>query len=626
MDKRSILFIVLMTACLFFVNRWFSPSVEEKKETPQEVVQVTQEAPALPEASELPKETKEQFYVLENDFQQIVFSTIGGAITEINLPFKSAQNSHSLVLPIEFDEAMKEEYPSNDHFPSTGYLTWENEQKQPKEIGTLGGYYPLLRRTLIGNRSQVLYKLSPKHYAFNLFSDGENLHMAPYAVTRFEKDLIEFEYKDAHRRIIKTFSLASATTPYCFQVTIRGEGDTRGLWMTTGVPEVELISGNFTPAFKYLLRSKGKPQVESLSAPKTFASYSSIHPEWLSNSNGFLGLIIQPLSEVGSGFQLQTLSGSDIPTKLSLIDAKYDLYPADKYPGYEFKIPLRTLTKEPTSLRIFAGPYQDTLLKTLDAKIGESSENPYFALAMSFQGWFTFISEPFAKFLFILMKFFYFITHSWGFSIIFLTIALRLMLYPLNGWSIKSSIKMQQIAPKVAALQEKHKKDPKQAQMAMLMLYREAGVNPLTGCLPILIQIPFLIGMFDLLKSVFELRGASFIPGWIPNLTAPDVVFSWNYPIFFFGTDFHLLPFLLGAVMFLQQRFAASLPKNPALMTDQQRQQKVMGNIMTIVFTVMFYHFPSGLNLYWLSSMALGIAQQWFTTKQLQKKPIKKTN
>jgi YidC/Oxa1 family membrane protein insertase len=200
---------------------------------------------------------------------------------------------------------------------------------------------------------------------------------------------------------------------------------------------------------------------------------------------------------------------------------------------------------------------------------------------MSFQGWFTFISEPFAKFLFFLMKLFYQVTHSWGFSIIFLTVALRAMLYPLNTWSIKSSLRMQQIAPKIKALQEKHKKDPKKAQMEVLSLYREAGVNPMTGCLPILIQIPFLIGMFDLLKSVFELRGACFIPGWITNLTAPDIIFSWDYPIPFFGTSFHLLPFLLAGVMFIQQRMSAQGPKDPAQMTDTQKQQRMMGNIMT---------------------------------------------
>jgi YidC/Oxa1 family membrane protein insertase len=190
------------------------------------------------------------------------------------------------------------------------------------------------------------------------------------------------------------------------------------------------------------------------------------------------------------------------------------------------------------------------------------------------------------------------------------------MLYPLNSWSMKSSLKMQQIAPQVSAIQEKYKKDPKRAQMEVVALYREKGVNPLTGCFPILIQLPFLIGMFDLLKSTFELRGASFIPGWITNLTEPDVLFSWGYPLPFFGNSLHLLPFLLGAVMYVQQKLASPLPKDAKQLTDQQKQQKMMGNIMVVVFTVMFYNFPSGLNIYWLSSMSLGILQQWMTNKK----------
>ena len=179
---------------------------------------------------------------------------------------------------------------------------------------------------------------------------------------------------------------------------------------------------------------------------------------------------------------------------------------------------------------------------------------------------------------------------------------------------------MQKIAPKIAAIQEKNKKDPKKAQMEIVNLYREEGVNPLSGCLPLLIQMPFLIGMFDLLKSTFELRGASFIPGWIDDLAAPDVLFSWNYPLPFIGNSFHLLPFILGGVMFLQQRLMSPLPSDPKLMTDQQRQSRAMGSMMTVLFTFLFYNFPSGLNLYWLSSMLLGILQQWWTARRMKVK------
>jgi YidC/Oxa1 family membrane protein insertase len=261
--------------------------------------------------------------------------------------------------------------------------------------------------------------------------------------------------------------------------------------------------------------------------------------------------------------------------------------------------------------RVFAGPLSSNVLEANDAVFKEDYKG-----MQSFHGWFSFISEPFAKFLFFLMKIFYAAIHSWGGSIILLTIALRLMMYPLNAWSIRSTMKMQKLSPKLTALQERSKKDPDRLKKEMMSFYKEHGFNPLGGCFPLLIQMPFLIGMFDLLKSSFELRGVSFIPGWINNLTAPDVIFTWKTPIWIIGNSFHLLPILLGFVMYFQMRFSSTIPKNPKLMTDQQKQQRMMNNIMTLVFTLMFYNFPSGLNIYWLSSMLLAILQQWWMTKK----------
>lgn len=621
MDKRSLLFVIALTVGLFFINHWFhSKDLERKAAVAAQVPKVIEEtSPALAQPATPVSEQSGNLYVLENNFQQVVFSSVGGAIAEINLPFQSENNPKSLVLPIGFDRTMEKNYPNNDRFPSRPFYKFNGTSAQKVETLAEGGYYPLLRRTVVDNNNVPVYLMPAQNFAFQIVSDTEAFSSQIYTVTRFEKNLIEFEWADARRKITKTFSLASDLTPYCLEVEIKVEGDTRGLWMTTGIPDVELISGNFSPVLKYLTMKNQKSSVESLSLPKATTTYSSVLPTWISNSNGFLGLITQPLSETGVGFKAAAVPGPLAPTRISLIDSEYNLYPIDKYSGYQYLVPLKSSPGN-TKIRFFAGPYQDTLLQDIDTILSQTEKNPKFVSALSFQGWFTFISEPFANFLFVLMKFFYQLTHSWGFSIIFLTVALRIMLYPLNGWTIKSSLKMQQIAPLTAAIQEKYKKDPKRAQMEVVALYREKGVNPLTGCFPILIQIPFLIGMFDLLKSAFELRGASFIPGWIDNLTAPDVLFSWGYPLFFFGTSFHFLPILLGGIMFLQQRFSSATPKTGKALTDQQKQQKMMGNIMVVVFTVMFYHFPSGLNIYWIFSTGLGILQQWMTNKKL--KPI----
>lgn len=588
------------------------------------------EIPALVLLSKKPEEKallttkqkpQEKFYVLENKYQQLVFSNYGGSLVEINLPFESKEDKSSVVREIGFDRQMIEHHPYNARFPAHPYYT-PGQKMEEHSQGVLGGYYPLIRRDLIQSANRKTVRIPPQFYAFNIVSEYPEMAELVYEVKEFNEHSIVFEAVQNLRRITKTFSfdIDNPDAPYTFKLSVKIDGDSRGLWLTSGVPEVEWISGAPAPSLKYRITRNNKPDVENIELPSDAMTVTSIYPDWVCNSNGFLGLIVDPLTEIDPGYRAQYVSGVTVPSRLVEIDQEYDRYKAQNMPGYMTLLPL-SAKGGTMQFRIFAGPFADTILKTIDQTYSnpDIGYNPDYIACQTFHGWFSFISEPFAKFLLILMNFFHFMTGSWALSIVLLTVSLRIMLYPLNAWSTKSMVKMQQIAPEVTAIQEKYKKDPKKAQLEIMNLYRERGVNPASGCLPLLIQMPFLIGMFDLLKSSFALRGASFIPGWIDDLTAPDVLFHWNYPIFFIGTEFHLLPILLGIVMFAQQRFFSTGPKDPSQMTDQQRQQKAMGNIMAVVFTIMFYNFPSGLNIYWLSSMLLGMLQQWTTTKQLQK-------
>lgn len=563
----------------------------------------------------------EQFYVLENDYQQLVFSNVGASITEINLPFASKKDSVSVVKEINFDKKILKESPKNALFPLPPYLIAGQKTEQE---GKEGGYYPLLRRNLKSEE----HALSPEFYAFNIVSSYPEMAELVFTVTDFTDTAITFEAVQPHRKIIKTYTLAKTdkAAPYVFDLEISIQGDRRGLFLTSGVTEVELMSNNSSPEILYRISKNEKTQVQKLDLPKAgqTINVSSITPDWVVNSNGYLGIIIDPLNRLSQGFKAKSINGKEIPTRLSLIDAPYYPYPSSKYPGYELFIPLEKTTGA-LHFRIYAGPFEESVLKKVDATYSntQTGYNPQYISSRTFHGWFKFIAAPFSRFLFVVMKFCYSITHSWGFSIILLTIFLRILLYPLNTWSIKSMRRMQEIAPEIKSLQKKYKKDPKRAQLEIMSLYREKKVNPFLGCVPLLIQFPFLIAMFDLLKSSFQLRGASFIPGWIDDLTAPDVIFSWKEPIFFIGNQLHLLPFILGAIMLLQQWMSAQATKGVEL-TDQQRQQRAMGTVMCIVFTIMFYHFPSGLNIYWISSMSLGILQQWITNKVLDKKKKEK--
>lgn len=639
MDKRTLFFVIALTLTLFGVNIYFERQHQEAlrefqaKNPPKAPKTLESESPKTvqPQAefkAEIPAtKPEEQYYVIETPYQQFVFSNYGGALAEINLPFASESDERSVVKEIEYDREMVEEHPYNARFPSHPYLLPGSTEIHPE--GKLGGYYPLLRRDLFESNNQPAIKVSPKYYALNIVSEYPEVAELVYTVKTFDEKSIVFEAAQPHRRITKTFSLEpqeDKRAPYTLNLTINIEGDSRGLWLTSGIPEVEWISGSPAPALKYRQMRNQKSEVENIDLPKDSLTITTVYPNWITNSNGFFGLILDPTTKTDPGFNVSLVPGNIVPSRLVEIDKENKRFKAQDMPGYAVALPLKS-TGGVMDFRIFAGPFSGDILKEVDATYSNPATgyNPDYIASQTFHGWFAFISEPFAKFLLILMKFFYQITGSWAFSIILLTVALRIMMYPLNAWSSKSMIRMQQIGPEVAAIQERYKKDPKQAQLEIMNLYREKGVNPISGCLPMLIQMPFLIGMFDLLKSTFELRGASFIPGWIDDLAAPDVLFRWDTPIFFIGNEFHLLPIILGLVMFLQQRLMSPLPKDPKLLTDQQRQQKAMGTVMSVVFALMFYNFPSGLNIYWLSSMLLGIVQQWWTTKRMNAaaQPIK---
>ncbi|WP_213318395.1 membrane protein insertase YidC [Chlamydiifrater volucris] len=558
-------------------------------------------------------------YVLQNDYLQLVISEKSGAIEGINLPLASGRNKLSIVNEIETDRALATANPSEASFPGFSSIGFD-KKKVAEEVG---GYYPLLRRGSLDNADKAL----PQRYqSFNLVS-GENFdHQVAsfFRVVEFTSNQLVLESSDGQIR--KNYSLPRdpINEPYCFNVAINVHYGNANIWVTSGIPEVEIMSGAFVPTLKYRTIKKGQGLLEKIKLPKAKSSIllsSSTHPEWVLNSNGYFGIIITPLGFSPKSFASVYVPGSTAITKLSLINKKNNQYPASKYPGYEFLLPLSTDNKT-SSFRVYAGPLAEPTLSRIDETFGNASGgNPEYRSCLVFKGIFGFISEPFARLLFLVMKFFKFLTGSWGISIILLTVFLKIVLYPLNAWSLRSMRRMQKLSPYIQEIQKKYKHEPKRAQLEIMSLYKENKVNPLMGCFPMLIQLPFLIAMFDLLKSSFLLRGASFIPGWIDNLTAPDVIFSWETPVFLIGNQIHLLPIILGIVMFAQQKLSTT--SRPGELTEQQRQQQAMGTMMALLFTVMFYNFPSGLNLYWLSSTVLGIAQQWATNKVLDRKHIK---
>jgi YidC/Oxa1 family membrane protein insertase len=232
--------------------------------------------------------------------------------------------------------------------------------------------------------------------------------------------------------------------------------------------------------------------------------------------------------------------------------------------------------KTVVSASLYAGPTEATLDKIA----------PGLGLTVDY-GWLTIIATP----LFWVMSLFYAWTQNWGVAIILLTILIKLIFFPLSAASYRSMAKMRLVAPKLEKIKQQYADDREQLNRAMMELYKTEKINPLGGCLPVLIQIPVFIALYWSILSSVEMRYAPFF-GWISDLSAAD--------------PYYILPILMGTSMVIQMRLN---PKPP-----DPLQAKVM-QIMPIAFSVMFFFFPAGLVLYSIVNNVLSIAQQWFITR-----------
>jgi YidC/Oxa1 family membrane protein insertase len=221
--------------------------------------------------------------------------------------------------------------------------------------------------------------------------------------------------------------------------------------------------------------------------------------------------------------------------------------------------------------------------------------------------------EPLSKLMFRFMVFLHDAIPNYGLVIIILSALTKFLFYPLTQKSFRSMREMQKLQPEIEELREKHKKDPQRLNKAMMELYRERGVNPLGGCFPMLLQTPVFIALFNVLSRTIELRRAPFAL-WIKDLSAPDVIARLPFSLPFIGDTLSLLPILMGVAMFLQQKMSATDPK-----------QAAMTYMLPIVFTILFFRFPSGLVLYWLINNVLTIGHQYLMTRADRKHAIQTT-
>ncbi len=271
------------------------------------------------------------------------------------------------------------------------------------------------------------------------------------------------------------------------------------------------------------------------------------------------------LSKDGSISSVKTAKGSGKFINSTLVSPAFAIAP-----GQAFSV----------SYRLFFGPKDLDILKAQ----GNSLER---VLDL---GWFSAIAKP----LLYILKFFYKYTHNYGVAIIIITVILKILFFPLTHKSYKSMKEMQKLQPKMLELREKYKDDREALNRATMELYKTHKVNPLGGCLPMVVQIPVFFALYKALMFSIELRHAPFML-WITDLSAKD--------------PYYVTPIIMGATMFIQQKMTPS--------TMDPAQAKIM-LALPIVFTFMFLNFPAGLVIYWLVNNILTIAQQAYINRLLK--------
>jgi YidC/Oxa1 family membrane protein insertase len=234
--------------------------------------------------------------------------------------------------------------------------------------------------------------------------------------------------------------------------------------------------------------------------------------------------------------------------------------------------------------QLFSGPQDQKVLAALA---------PGLDLVVDY-GWLTMLAKP----LFWLLQLFHGWTDNWGWAIILLTVLVKAVFYPLSAASYKSMAKMRAVTPRMMKIRDQYKDDRQKMNMAMMELYKTEKINPLGGCLPMLVQIPVFIALYWTLLAAVEMRGAPWL-GWIQDLTTPD---PW-----------YILPVIMIATMWVQYKLNPT-PPDPI-------QAKVFA-VMPFIFGGMMIFFPSGLVLYWVVNNILSIAQQWQITRMIEGKPL----
>ncbi|MFA6078437.1 MAG: membrane protein insertase YidC [Candidatus Omnitrophota bacterium] len=422
----------------------------------------------------------------------------------------------------------------------------------------------------------------PREYIFSLHSStlSKDLDIAPYELEKKDGEII-YALKTGNIEVKKKYILHKSSNSIELQIHVRNlsaEPANFSYRLNGGSGMTEP-----TPADKRFVEvtSKIDGKILNFKNPKDKRIVNPGLVGWTALKNKYFSIILKPLGETKGEFYNETKDKSLVTG----VESQDISIPAGSFAEQRFLL--------------YAGPSKISELKAFGFNLEET---------INF-GFFGFI----AKIMLSIMSFFYSVVHSWGLSIIILSIFLNVLLFPLSKQSFTSMKKMQDLHPQMEKLKLQCKDNPQKLNKEMLELYKKYNINPLSGCLPLILQMPIFIALYQALIKSIDLRGAQFL--WIRDLSAPDAVaIPFTLPLL--GNSINILPILMIVGMVVQQKISAN-SMGAAVTDEQKQQQKMMLIIMPIMFGFIFYSMPSGLVLYWLINTVLTIVEQYVIFKKV---------
>ncbi len=420
---------------------------------------------------------------------------------------------------------------------------------------------------------EVIFKDGPEHrlpLKIGFLTNG-NLVFKQQRVT---KDSISFIYEDQNQRIIKKFIIPNNSNIMDLDEQVQNISSLAlALRPQLVLGRLNLSAKNTQSRYQDIFLGT-KEKTLHLSAGKDFSSSDA---KFIGLRDQYFCTIVEPVNMAASAY-IKKISPQE--SEVGLVMNEISLKPGAQI-GHSF--------------HIYLGP-QD--LKAINNVKPEWTTIIYF-------GTFDFI----AQLLLQLLGFFYSLVHNWGLAIIILSIAVYFSLFPLSIKQMRSMKEMQILQPKIEALRKELKDNPQKLNKEIMELYKEHKVNPLGGCLPLLLQMPIFFALYQALIRSVALRGAHFL--WIKDLSSPDRAFVFKNAIPLLGNQINILPILMAIGMFVQQKISMAKASGEAA-----QQQKMMTIIMPIMFGVIFYQMPSGLVLYWFVNSLFMLGYQFRINRQ----------